>query len=503
MATPTKITKVGAVFQAKLDNDGNPIPLADANEEVYVSPPHVLAQPKPKKTQPSNTDINLTLPSDAKANSNTRVPYVSVYNPKTKTTDIYLQEYEGILNRTPKLLDRDKKIATRNPDGSYEPTEFAKGEFSPNTVNNLANSAATRADLERTRAYTYQNSYEQINKKPPSKTEKDSALGTDTEAADPPNTEIPVADSGDDKNAGDGSTLASLNIVVDGETASEAGNLTSDLKYPVGSPAYLESDYMRFSAIKYEPAQFSSNDFAISYNPGEVLGASVYLPIQGGISDSNGVGWNEEVINPLQIAGAEIALKTIEGGGQGLQDAIAKVTGNVTGNAPEVKAAIKGSATEAAIGANILPRTARAIFNPNTELLFNGPQLRAFTFSFKLLPRSDKEALEIKRIIRFFKVNMAARTTESQLFLKAPNVFRIEYIHKDTNNSHPGINLIKDCALQNFSVDYTPDGTYMTVGDDDIGAMFSYNLTMSFMELTPVYSKDYDDELAKDHSIGY
>ena len=43
----------------------------------------------------------------------------------------------------------------------------------------------------------------------------------------------------------------------------------------------------------------------------------------------------------------------------------------------------------------------------------------------------------------------------------------------------------------------------MTVGDDDIGAMFSYNLTMSFMELTPVYSKDYDDELAKDHSIGY
>ena len=501
MPTNTQVTKIGNAFQPVKDEDGNIVPIEGANEDIWISPPHILAQPKAKPA-PKNESINLTLPSDAKAASNTRVPYVTVYNPKTKVTSVYLQEYEGILGRTPKLIDRNKLIATRNEeDGTYEPQKYAKENFSASTISNIANSATTRADIERTRAYTYQKSFQQINKISATPVQTAAALNQPVVVVDLPDPDNPPpgADETDD-----GSTGASLNIVVNGvETASEAGNLTSDLRYPFNSPSYLESDYVRFSAIKYEPAQFSSNSFAISYNPGEVLGASVYLPIQGGISDSNGVGWNEEVINPMQIAGAEIAMRGIPEGGIGLEAAAQKIIGNIGNNSADVKSAVIASVTESAIGANILPRTARAIFNPNTELLFNGPQLRAFTFSFKLMPRSDKEAMEIKRIIRFFKVNMAARTTESELFLKAPNVFRIEYIHKDTNNSHPGINLIKDCALQNFSVDYTPDGTYMTVGDDDVGAMFSYNLTMSFMELTPVYSKDYDNELANDHPIGY
>ena len=93
---------------------------------------------------------------------------------------------------------------------------------------------------------------------------------------------------------------------------------------------------------------------------------------------------------------------------------------------------------------------------------------------------------------------MSAKTTQSELFLKAPNVFRIEYLYRD--GAHPGINLIKDCALQNFSVDYTPDGTYMTLPN---GGMFSYALTMSFMELLPIYSTDYDEGEAANHPIGY
>jgi len=504
MATPANITKIGAAFKPGEDEDGNEVALPDANEDIWISPPHVLSQPKPKPPEKSNTNINLTLPSDAKAAANTRVVYVTTYNPKTKITAVYEQEYEGILNRTPKLLDPAKRIATRNEkDGTYEPTKYAKENYTASTVSNIANNAATRADIERTRAYTYQNGYQQINKKPPSPVQVATALQDPLPVADPDAIPLPGAEDNDGSSI-TGASLSSIDI-DDVQTASEvASGLSDDLKYPSNSPTYLQSDYIRFSAVKYEPAQVSSNSFAISYNPGQIIGKSVYLPIQGGISDSNGVGWNEEVINPLQIAGAQIAMGTIQEGGPGLMDAFTKVAGNVVGHAPGVKAALKASVTESAIGANILPRTSRAIFNPNTELLFNGPQLRAFTFSFKLMPRSDSEAKEIKKIIRFFKVNMAARTTESALFLKAPNVFRIEYIHKDEGaNSHPGINLIKDCALQNFSVDYTPDGTYMTVGDDGIGAMFSYNLTMSFMELTPVYSKDYDDEKADDHPIGY
>ena len=53
---------------------------------------------------------------------------------------------------------------------------------------------------------------------------------------------------------------------------------------------------------------------------------------------------------------------------------------------------------------------------------------------------------------------------------------------------HPFLNKIKVCALMNMQVDYTPDGSYMTYDD---GSMTSYNLTMTFGELNPIYQEDF------------
>jgi hypothetical protein len=151
-----------------------------------------------------------------------------------------------------------------------------------------------------------------------------------------------------------------------------------------------------------------------------------------------------------------------------------------------------------AVGSNVIGRTERAILNPNTELLFQGPQLRAFSFNFKLTPRSSTEAAIVKSIIKFFKFHMAPKTSDANLFLKAPNIFRIEYFKG--GQQHSGINLIKDCALQACTVDYTPDGTYMRYDD---GSMFSYDLQLQFMELVPIYAKDYNEGTNAEHPIGY
>ena len=66
------------------------------------------------------------------------------------------------------------------------------------------------------------------------------------------------------------------------------------------------------------------------------------------------------------------------------------------------------------LGANITPdqllaRTTGEILNPNLELLFNGPTLRSFRFSFKMTPRNDTEAGQIKNIIRCFKKSMSLK----------------------------------------------------------------------------------------------
>jgi hypothetical protein len=154
---------------------------------------------------------------------------------------------------------------------------------------------------------------------------------------------------------------------------------------------------------------------------------------------------------------------------------------------------------------NLLSRITGGILNPNMELLFQGPQLRPFNFNFKMSPREKAEADSIKAIIKAFKRNMAPKV--NNLFLQSPNVFKITYIKgsEETSGTHKSINLIKMCSLQNCSVDYTPLQTYMTYDDgndsDPEASMVSYNMSLSFSEITPIYQDDYDAEEA--HPIGF
>jgi len=110
--------------------------------------------------------------------------------------------------------------------------------------------------------------------------------------------------------------------------------------------------------------------------------------------------------------------------------------------------------------------------------------------------REEPEAKVIKQIINYFKRNMAVRTTDDGVFLRAPNTFFIEY--QKGGSKHQSINQIKECALTNCSVDYTPLGTYMTFNDEE-ATMVSYTLNLQFQELEPIYSKNYDNK----HPIGF
>ncbi len=144
-----------------------------------------------------------------------------------------------------------------------------------------------------------------------------------------------------------------------------------------------------------------------------------------------------------------------------------------------------------AVGNNSLfTRGTGKVLNPNLELLFNGPSLRSFAYNFRFTPREEREAREVRRIIKFFKKNMAPQRVPSKLFLKTPNVFKLKYIFKG-GRQHPFLNKIKMCALQSFNVSYAPDGSYMTYDD---GSMTAYNVSMTFGELNPIYENDFDDD---------
>jgi hypothetical protein len=276
---------------------------------------------------------------------------------------------------------------------------------------------------------------------------------------------------------------------------------TDPLKYPLNLKSEHQ-DVIKFQMLKYEPKKFDQQKFGFSERSRTIQSTigTVVLPIPAGISDQNAVTWSDGTMNAAEAALANLALSGIEKGGEGLTSTATDIANTIVGASDDVKKAIAASFAGQATGvAGILARTTGAIINPNLELLFNAPTLRPFNFTFKLSARSKREAEAIRSIIRFFKQGMSPIRTESNLFLKAPHTFQLQYLHR--GKQHNYLNRFKECALQSFSVDYTPEGQYATFTD---GAMVSYQITMQFSELEPVFNDDYGalDNNA-DTQIGY
>ena len=282
------------------------------------------------------------------------------------------------------------------------------------------------------------------------------------------------------------------------------------LVYPVAL-RQSQQDYIKFDMLEYVAKGLGlaqkggtglSQDMAfIGNNRDEsqrnTLG-SVILPIPGGISDANSVDWGGgDTMNPMDAALSGAAMNIINRGGDGVSDATAGAKAALEGSSGELKRAVSSAFAGAAAGVEgqVLSRTTGEVLNPNMELLFKGPSLRPFTFSFKLAPRSSKEAETVIAILRFFKQGMAPIKSSSNLFLKSPNTFKLCYYHR--GQPHRFLNKFKECALQSVALEYTPDGNYATYED---GVMTAYNMTLTFNELEPIFSNDYNDTY---QDIGY
>jgi len=297
-------------------------------------------------------------------------------------------------------------------------------------------------------------------------------------------------------------------------------NTYKNLYYPEGLGSNRQ-DRIRFTQ-KYTQGRkvnltFDSGTKVFQRDPEIKIDGSVTLPIVTGIGDRNAVDWKDESLNPIQALAAGAAVSVFEGiRTQGIEKTFNRARGAFDAAAGEFATKEVGSdmakainvyLAQQAVGAQgLLSRATGAILNPNLEMLFGGPKLRSFGFTFKLSPRDASEASQVRQIIRFFKQGMSVKTSSSNVFLQAPNVFDIQYQTFNTDGNlidHPSINFIKTCALTSCDVQYTPDGTYMTY-EDPFRTMTSYQLTLNFGELDPIFDDDYTDlDDNDDQVLGY
>ena len=254
-------------------------------------------------------------------------------------------------------------------------------------------------------------------------------------------------------------------------------------------------DVIKFTMLEFKPRKVT-NQGALGKVQKREKGrkgiGTVMLPVPGGITDQNNADWGDGRMNPLQAAGLEAAGRALSGnleaGMRSAGDAI-KALGS---NKEETKSTLKGLFSAAAVGLDpneVLARTQGAVINPNLELLFKGPALRPFNFTFQMGARNEGDSLQIMEILRFFKQGSAPQRTEAQMLIKAPHTFQIEYLHRGAKNKF--LNEIKECALLSVGVNYTPNNNYATFAN---GAPVSIELTLGFKELDPVFNDDYEGE---------
>ena len=146
----------------------------------------------------------------------------------------------------------------------------------------------------------------------------------------------------------------------------------------------------------------------------------------------------------------------------------------------------------------VLARTTGKILNPNAELLFQGPVLRDFGFKFLMIARGQKEAEEIRKIIRFFKTGSAPRYLGGPALLGTPNIFQLKYMAGKSRELET-VNKFNEMALRTITVDYAPDGFWSAYRDSHPVAVV---MSLQFSELRPLYSTDHEKETSES-SVGY
>ena len=300
---------------------------------------------------------------------------------------------------------------------------------------------------------------------------------------------------------------------------------SSSLRYPCDPHMIQEdSDYVAFRFYKYAPPfkdrkqvtfreqlpassprvpqTFTGFDYNQSqtYKRNGMQDVILYMPDD--ISTGYKSNWQGKAFSNIATG----VMRAIGNGNQQFENAGTALKNVIESGIPIAGnialARLIGSITGDQITADdLFSSTSGAILNPNVELLFGGVDLRNFSLTYKLVPRSAKESAAINAIIKSFKLAMLPSVTPGPVngfneedkkiqginnsFIGLPDLCQVVFMKGASR--HERLPRFKMCAITDVSVNYTPDGSYATYGD---GQPVAIELSLTFQETKMVFRED-------------
>lgn len=182
------------------------------------------------------------------------------------------------------------------------------------------------------------------------------------------------------------------------------------------------------------------------------------------------LGNDGTISSVISKLGEQIVSATSNSGAIAKQFAM-EVIGGITQNSPS----------------NILAISRGKIYNPNVEMIYQGPQVRGFAFNYIFMPKSEEETQLVNRIILHFKKWSSAKEVNGMF--EIPPVWQIDYMTGGVRNKN--MNAFKKAVLTSVSTqDNAQLETHMSYPD---GAPITTTMSLIFQEVDIITRSDHED----------
>lgn len=237
-----------------------------------------------------------------------------------------------------------------------------------------------------------------------------------------------------------------------------------------------------------------------------------YLPLPDQLQDTTSVKYSD---TNLEAVGDYINQKNEFGPTLVLRNAGAAISGLLSSGAGALATGVTqnqavGDFAEKQIG-NIFPadkinsalqQSLGATPNPNPAVMFQGPSLRNFSFSWSFYPKNAKESQDINNLILKLKARALPTFNNgtNSTILNYPYMCQLNFFPWDQGGNDvsghgwtdKSIMKIKKCFMDSVNVRYNPFGTPAFFEGTNLP--ISYQLTISFKEIEYMTGKDWDPQ---------
>ena len=303
------------------------------------------------------------------------------------------------------------------------------------------------------------------------------------------------------------------------EAAAEHGNVGYTHLNADGSPTgseirartYLEGGQARQQLAAHPKPENDSVEFQarrtsrVLRRPTVKLDVSIALYMPPTVSVTYTANYTDTPIGSGAAAGLRIIREIAEGGG--LSGAAAEALSPESINDMADAAAKLGLSAAGAIPGfqgtrELYEMNQGYIMTNRMELAFKGVAKRAFQYTFKMIPKSEQEANEVKNIVTTFKANMLPEGmyVGSTVLgftgknFKIPNTFEIQYMFVNQENNY--LNKISECVLESMNVTYGGD-RYKTFDASEEGEgapPVETTITLNFREMDLITKESVKDD---------